>query len=92
MGTYGNLAGTYGMRIDVWRMGLSMAYGASLNSINTAINLLSCPCCHANTPLRPGALPLNELHLVVFLSQELYELCGHVYLNPRAKHTVIDLR
>lgn len=24
--------------------------------------------------------------------QELYELCGHVYLNPRAKHSVIDLR
>jgi hypothetical protein len=22
----------------------------------------------------------------------VYELCGHVYLNPRAKHDVIDLR
>ena len=24
--------------------------------------------------------------------QEVYELCGHVYLNPRAKHDVVDLR
>ncbi|KXZ49487.1 hypothetical protein GPECTOR_21g713 [Gonium pectorale] len=24
--------------------------------------------------------------------QELYELCGHVFLNPRTKHEVLDLR
>lgn len=24
--------------------------------------------------------------------QPIYELCGHVYLNPRAKYEVIDLR
>ncbi|KAI8476111.1 MAG: JAB1/Mov34/MPN/PAD-1 ubiquitin protease-domain-containing protein [Monoraphidium minutum] len=24
--------------------------------------------------------------------QEVYELCGHVYLNPRTKHEVLDLR
>jgi hypothetical protein len=24
--------------------------------------------------------------------QDIYELCGHVYLNPRTKHEVIDLR
>ncbi|KAF6251122.1 JAB1/Mov34/MPN/PAD-1 ubiquitin protease-domain-containing protein [Scenedesmus sp. NREL 46B-D3] len=25
-------------------------------------------------------------------NSEMYELCGHVYLNPNAKHEVIDLR
>jgi len=25
-------------------------------------------------------------------NSEQYELCGHVYLNPGAKHEVIDLR
>lgn len=24
--------------------------------------------------------------------QDVYELCGHVYLNPRSKHEVLDLR
>ena len=24
--------------------------------------------------------------------QELYELCGHVFLNPQLKHDVVDLR
>ena len=24
--------------------------------------------------------------------QELYESCGHVYLNPRTKHDIVDLR
>jgi hypothetical protein len=24
--------------------------------------------------------------------QAVYELCGHVYLNPRVQHDVVDLR
>lgn len=24
--------------------------------------------------------------------QPIYELCGHVYLNPRVKHEIVDLR
>lgn len=48
----------------------------------------------------PGGLTLVQrcnlrgfhMHPDTHTGQELYELCGHVYLNPRAKHTVIDLR
>jgi hypothetical protein len=39
METYGNLAGTYGMRMDVWRTGLRMAYGASLQCTMQLIGL-----------------------------------------------------
>jgi STAM-binding protein len=31
-------------------------------------------------------------HPATETGQEIYELCGHVYLNPRSKHEVIDLR
>ena len=31
-------------------------------------------------------------HPATETGQKIYELCGHVYLNPRVKHTVVDLR
>uniref|UniRef100_A0A7S0R6C5 MPN domain-containing protein n=1 Tax=Chlamydomonas leiostraca TaxID=1034604 RepID=A0A7S0R6C5_9CHLO len=48
----------------------------------------------------PGGLQLVQrcglrgfhAHPDTSTGQDLYELCGHVYLNPRAKHSVIDLR
>jgi STAM-binding protein len=48
----------------------------------------------------PGGLQLVQkcplrgfhTHPPTATGQEVYELCGHVYLNPRAKHEVLDLR
>ncbi|KAG2489316.1 hypothetical protein HYH03_012148 [Edaphochlamys debaryana] len=48
----------------------------------------------------PGGLSLVQkcplrgfhTHPPTDTGQELYELCGHVYLNPRTKHEVLDLR
>ncbi len=48
----------------------------------------------------PGGLKLVQkctlrgfhTHPPTDTGQELYELCGHVYINPRAKHDVVDLR
>lgn len=31
-------------------------------------------------------------HPATATGQKIYELCGHVYVNPRVKHQVIDLR
>ena len=31
-------------------------------------------------------------HAPTETGQKVYELCGHVYINPRVKHTVVDLR
>jgi len=31
-------------------------------------------------------------HPATETGQKIYELCGHVYLNPRVKHSVVDLR
>ena len=31
-------------------------------------------------------------HPTTETGQSLYELCGHVYLNPRVQHDVVDLR
>ena len=31
-------------------------------------------------------------HSATNSGQELYELCGHVFLNPRVQHEVVDLR
>ena len=48
----------------------------------------------------PGGLKLVQkcqsrgfhAHLPTETGQPLYELCGHVYLNERLKHDVVDLR
>ena len=48
----------------------------------------------------PGGLKLVQRctqrgfhpHPPTSTGQPIYELCGHVYLNPRAKHQVVDLR
>lgn len=48
----------------------------------------------------PGGLKLIQhctlrgfhMHPPTETGQEVYELCGHVYINPRAKHDVVDLR
>lgn len=48
----------------------------------------------------PGGLQLIQkcpqrgfhMHPPTATGQEVYELCGHVYLNPRTKHEVLDLR
>ncbi|KAG2449124.1 hypothetical protein HYH02_005872 [Chlamydomonas schloesseri] len=48
----------------------------------------------------PGGLSLVQkcplrgfhTHPPTDTGQELYELCGHVFLNPRTKHEVLDLR
>lgn len=48
----------------------------------------------------PGGLQLIQkcplrgfhTHPQTDTGQEVYELCGHVYLNPRATHEVVDLR
>ncbi|DBB07642.1 hypothetical protein WJX82_002350 [Trebouxia sp. C0006] len=48
----------------------------------------------------PGGLKLVQkcpergfhAHPSTQTGQSLYELCGHVYLNPRVKHDVVDLR
>lgn len=48
----------------------------------------------------PGGLTLVQkcplrgfhTHPPTDTGQELYELCGHVYLNSRTKHEVLDLR
>lgn len=48
----------------------------------------------------PGGLQLVQkcdrrgfhMHPETSTGQELYELCGHVYLNDRVKHEVVDLR
>ncbi|MEW5318841.1 MAG: hypothetical protein WDW38_010027 [Sanguina aurantia] len=48
----------------------------------------------------PGGLGLVQrctlrgfhTHPVPDTGQEIYDLCGHVFLNPQAKHEVIDLR
>ncbi|KAG2444596.1 hypothetical protein HXX76_001341 [Chlamydomonas incerta] len=48
----------------------------------------------------PGGLTLVQkcplrgfhTHPPTDTGQELYELCGHVFLNPRTKHEVLDLR
>jgi hypothetical protein len=48
----------------------------------------------------PGGLQLVQQctlrgfhpHPTPSTGQPVYELCGHVFLNPRAKHSVIDLR
>lgn len=48
----------------------------------------------------PGGLGLVQrctlrgfhTHPVPETGQEIYDLCGHVFLNPQAKHEVIDLR
>ena len=33
-----------------------------------------------------------HMHPTPETGQSIYELCGHVYLNPRIQHEVIDLR
>ena len=48
----------------------------------------------------PGGLKLIEkcqargfhTHPTPPTGQPIYELCGHVYLNPRTQHEVVDLR
>ena len=48
----------------------------------------------------PGGLKLIQkcpergfhTHQPTSTGQSLYELCGHVYLNPKVQHDVIDLR
>ncbi|GIL73921.1 hypothetical protein Vretimale_5137 [Volvox reticuliferus] len=48
----------------------------------------------------PGGLSLVQkcpqrgfhMHPPTDTGQELYELCGHVFLNPRTRHEVLDLR
>ena len=48
----------------------------------------------------PGGLQLVQkcpergfhAHQATKTGQPLYELCGHVYLNPRVQHDVVDLR
>ena len=48
----------------------------------------------------PGGLKLVQkcpergfhAHPATPTGQSLYELCGHVYLNPRVQHDVVDLR
>lgn len=48
----------------------------------------------------PGGLQLVQkcnlrgfhAHPETSTGQDVYELCGHVFLNPRAKHSVVDLR
>ena len=48
----------------------------------------------------PGGLQLVQkcpergfhTHAATKTGQPLYELCGHVYLNPRVQHDVVDLR
>lgn len=48
----------------------------------------------------PGGLQLIQkcplrgfhTHPPTATGQEVYELCGHVFLNPRTKHQVLDLR
>ncbi|KAK9823292.1 hypothetical protein WJX72_001654 [[Myrmecia] bisecta] len=48
----------------------------------------------------PGGLKLVQkctqrgfhMHPPTETGQPIYELCGHVYLNPRVKHDVVDLR
>lgn len=48
----------------------------------------------------PGGLSLVQrcalrgfhTHPPTDTGQDLYELCGHVYLNPRTQHDVVDLR
>ena len=48
----------------------------------------------------PGGLQLVQkcpergfhTHAATKTCQPLYELCGHVYLNPRVQHDVVDLR
>jgi len=48
----------------------------------------------------PGGLSLIQkctqrgfhAHPPTSTGQEIYELCGHVFLNPRLKHEVVDLR
>lgn len=48
----------------------------------------------------PGGLKLVQkcpergfhAHPATSTGQSLYELCGHVYLNPRVQHDVVDLR
>ena len=48
----------------------------------------------------PGGLGLVQrcpqrgfhTHPAADTGQELYELCGHVFLNERTKHEVLDLR
>ena len=48
----------------------------------------------------PGGLSLIQkcnsrgfhMHPPTETGQEVYELCGHVYLNPRVKHETVDLR
>jgi STAM-binding protein len=48
----------------------------------------------------PGGLRLVQAcphrgfhpHAATDTGQPLYELCGHVYLNPRAEFGVVDLR
>ncbi len=48
----------------------------------------------------PGGLKLIQncrksgfhSHPPTHTGQPMYELCGHVYLNPRLQHDVVDLR
>ena len=48
----------------------------------------------------PGGLQLVQkcpqrgfhTHAPTATGQSVYELCGHVYLNPRVQHDVVDLR
>lgn len=48
----------------------------------------------------PGGLQLVQkcpqrgfhTHPQTATGQSVYELCGHVYLNPRMQHDVVDLR
>ncbi|KAK9863248.1 hypothetical protein WJX84_001405, partial [Apatococcus fuscideae] len=48
----------------------------------------------------PGGLKLIQncrksgfhSHPPTHTGQPMYELCGHVYLNPRLRHDVVDLR
>ena len=51
-------------------------------------------------PLRAGGLDLVQrctqrgfhMHPPTETGQPIYELCGHVYLNPRCAYEVVDLR